>query len=287
MKKSSCFFSSLLLLLAISNAAFSQPVKNDLFLSISYYNNNNQTQYLVAHAKSKINGKFQMIPGISLGFYIGSEAPANLIGKGITNEKGEAMVFITPSAKDEWNRLAGIRFIVVSQASKTFDAATGNRDLSKAKLRIDTFPDKKITATLLALKDSVWVPVKATDVRIAIKRLGGDVNVAETPVYTTDSLGVASADCKRDSMPGDSKGNLVLVARLDDHDLYGNLSAEKTVPWGVVHRYVSQFDKRTLFARRGRSPVWLELMAYSIIVVVWGIILYLFTQIRKLKQMGT
>ena len=87
-------------------------------------------------------------------------------------------------------------------------------------------------------------------------------------------------------MPGDTKGNLVLVASIIDNELYGNLTAEIAVPWGSKFTHISNFDHRSLFARRGYSPLWLELLAYSIVVVVWGIIIFLVLQIRKIKQLG-
>ena len=88
-------------------------------------------------------------------------------------------------------------------------------------------------------KGSEWIPVKGVDMKIAVKRLGGDLNVTETPTYTTDSLGVASADFKLLNLPGDSAGNLVLVARVEDNDIYGNLTTEGIVPWGTPSMYVS------------------------------------------------
>ncbi|HWB24039.1 MAG TPA: hypothetical protein VG738_01105 [Chitinophagaceae bacterium] len=267
--------------------SFSQAAKADLILNLGYYNNNNHIQYLKAITKAKIDGKFQMVPGIHLSFYITAQSPEHLLGKGITNDKGIAVLFIPPSAKDEWMKSSQQSFFVVSEASKQYDATQGEADVTKAKIKIDTADERKIVATLLALKDSVWVPVKGVDMKVAIKRLGGDLNVNESPTFTTDSLGMISADFKRDSLPGDSKGNLTLVAKVEDDDTYGNVTSEKIVPWGKAVNYVSTFDKRTLFARRGRSPIWLELMAYSIIAVVWGILLYLVGQLIKVKKLGT
>jgi hypothetical protein len=284
-KHSKIFFTAILLQL-LANTAFSQAEKNNLSLSISYFNSNNHVQYLVAHAKSKIDGKFQMIPNINLSFYIATEDAANLLGKAVTNDKGDALLFIPPTAKDEWKKTSKVSFIIVSQKTKEFDEAKGNVDVTKAKIQIDTAADRKITATLLELKDTIWTPVKAIDVKFAIKRMDADLNVAETPTYATDSLGVASADFKRDSLPGDSKGNLTLIAKVEDNDVYGNLSSEKIVPWGKSIKYYTEYDKRTLFARRGKSPLWLELLAYSIVVAVWGVLIYLFGQIKKLKQLG-
>ena len=87
-------------------------------------------------------------------------------------------------------------------------------------------------------------------------------------------------------MPGDSKGNLILIAKVEDNDTYGNLSSEKIVPWGKPIKYYTEFGKRTLFARRGKSPIWLELLAYSIVLAVWGVLIYLIGQIKKMKKLG-
>lgn len=270
----------------ISIVCFSQNEKNSLILNIGYYNVNNQTQYLVAHAKSKIKGKFLPVEGIPVSLYITAQTPANILGKLVTNSKGKATLLLPPSAKDEWKKSAKQSFIVVSQPTKLYDEATGNLDITKAKIKIDTAADKTIIAKLIELKDTVWTPVKGVDVKIAVIRLGGDLNVSETATYATDSLGMATAEFKRDSLPGDTKGNLTLIARVEDNELYGNLSSEKIVPWGKSYSYLSEFDKRTLFARRGKSPIWLELIAYSIVVAVWTVLFYLAGQIKKLIKLG-
>ena len=275
------------LILFITEVSLSQVVKNNLILGLTYCNNNNLLQYLRANTKAKINGKFQQVAGIHLSFYITAEDPANLLGKAVTNDKGTAILFIPPSAKSTWNKSPKQSFLVVSDISKVYDGVHSNFDLTKSRIQIDTLPDRKITATFSELRDSGWMPVKGVDMKVTVKRLGGDLNVNETPTYTTDSLGLASADFKLDKMPGDSIGNLVIIAEVDDNDIYGNLTTEKSVPWGESSKYVSAFNQRSLFARRGWSPLWLEWMAYSIIAAVWFVLLYLFIQIRKLKKLGT
>ena len=275
------------LILFITEVSLSQVVKNNLILGLTYCNNNNMLQYLKANTKAKINGKFQQVAGIHLSFYITAEDPANLLGKAVSNDKGIAILFIPPSAKSTWNKSPKQSFLVVSDSSKVYDGVHTNFDLTKSRIQIDTLPHRKINATFSELSDSGWMPVKGVDMKVTVKRLGGDLNVNETPTYTTDSLGLASADFKLDKMPGDSIGNLVIIAEVDDNDIYGNLTTEKSVPWGESSKYVSAFNQRSLFARRGWSPLWLEWMAYSIIAAVWLVLLYLFIQIRKLKKLGT
>ena len=288
MKKHSYLSIVVVLLSFIGVSVLAQSaVKNDLMLSVSYFNSNNKVQYLVAHTKCKIDGKFQLVPNVEVSFYITSDSSAaNLLGKATTNEKGEAALMIPPSAKSEWVKSAKQNFEVVSKASALYDETKANTPVSKAKLKIETSDDKKITVTVLELKDTSWTIVKGVDLKVAIKRLDGDLNVNETQTFTTDSTGTISADFKRDSLPGDLQGNLTLIAKVEDNDTYGNLTVEKVVPWGNKFEYTSRFDRRTLFARRGHSPIWLELMAYSIILAVWIILIHLIGQIRKIKRLG-
>jgi hypothetical protein len=284
------FIQLLVLIIAlVPNILIAQSVeKNSLSLNLKYFNDNNITHHLLVQAKSKIDGKFQTIPNIPVQFYIGTDADkSNLLGKGITNDRGEAIIEIPATAKAAWLKSPNQNFVVVSTATKQFDAGQGDLAITKAKLKIDTAEGKIITAKIVALVDTVWEPIAAVDVIVGVKRLGGILNANETQTYPTDSAtGGITAEFKRDSIPGDQKGNIVIIAMVIDNDKYGNLSSEMIVPWGSKSVYMTNFDHRTLFARRGYSPIWLELLAYTIVVAVWSIIFYLLIQIKNIKKLG-
>ena len=271
-----------------SNPCIAQATpKNDLLLSVSYFNNNNQTQYLVAHAKCKIDGKFQLVPNVGIDFYITNDsAKANLLGTATTNDKGEATLLIPPAAKEEWNKAAQQNFVAVSKANNLYDQTKSSATVTTAKLKIDTAADRQVTVLLQELKGNTWQAVKGVDVKVCVKRFGGDLNISETQTYPTDSLGSVSAAYKRDSLPGDLQGNLILTAKVEDNDNYGNLSIEKQVPWGNNYSYESNYERRTLFARRGHSPIWLELMAYTIVLAVWIILIYLIGLLRRIIKLS-
>ena len=261
--------------------------KPTLSLTLKYFNDDNKTHHLLVQAKSKINGKFQQIDGVPVQFYITSNADQhNLIGNAITNDKGEAVVVIPATVKMEWLKSPNQNFIVVSAATKMFEEARGEVAITKAKLQIDTAEGKMITAKIVAFVDTAWVPIANVDFVLGVKRLGGILNANETLTYTSDSTGLVTAAFKRDSLPGDKNGNLILIASVIDNDTYGNLTAEMVVPWGTKTIYTTNFDHRSLFARRGYSPIWLEVLAYTIVVAVWLIIIYLILQIRKIKKLG-
>jgi hypothetical protein len=284
------FIQLLVLIIAlVPNILIAQSVeKNSLSLNLKYFNDNNITHHLLVQAKSNIDGKFQTIPNIPVQFYIGTDADkSNLLGKGITNDRGEAIIEIPATAKAAWLKSPNQNFVVVSTATKQFDAGQGDLAITKAKLKIDTAVGKIITAKIVALLDTIWEPIAAVDVIVGVKRLGGILNANETQTYPTDSVtGGITAEFKRDSIPGDQKGNIVIIAMVIDNDKYGNLSSEMIVPWGSKSVYMTNFDHRTLFARRGYSPIWLELLAYTIVVAVWSIIFYLLIQIKNIKKLG-
>lgn len=286
MKKFKNILISAFCLLLVSQYLNAQSVKNDLLISLAYYNNNNQTQYLKATAKSKVNGKFQQVANISLAFYIDDSETKVLLGKATTDHSGNAVMQIKSVASEIWKSSASQSFSVSNQENKEFNASEAAVSIVKAKITLDTLENKSIVATLLELKDSVWMPVKEVDIKVAVKRMLGELNVGETATYTTDSLGVVTAEFARDSLPGDSKGNLVLIAKVDEHEIYGNLTAELIAPWGVKPSVHSDFNERSLFARKGLTPIWLEGLAYSIILLVWSIIIYLIFQIKKIIKLG-
>jgi hypothetical protein len=266
---------------------FSQgATKGDVSLGVNYFIVNNQVPYLLVRAKSKIDGKFQPVVGITIKLFLDKDSTGTLIGNVITNDKGEASTIIPATVKAEWATTAKHTFLATFAGNKKFESAKGDLTMSRAKILIDVSSDKKITASVFELKDAAWIPVKAIDVKIGVKRQGADLPVNEKPTFTTDSTGTVAADFKRDSIPGDAKGNITLVARIDDNDTYGNLVIEKTVPWGAKFAPVSTFNERSLFGTRDKTPIWLLVMAYSILIVVWGILISLVRSIFKIKKLG-
>jgi hypothetical protein len=277
---------SIIFLLSGYNGFSQATPKGDLSIAINYFITNNQVPYLLVKVKTKVNGRFQNVGNIGLKLFLDKDSTGTLIGQVVTNEKGEATTFIPPSVKKEWATSVKHTFLATFDGNKKYESAKADLTVGKALVLISVTNDRKITASVLEMKDKVWVPVKGVELKIAVRRLGGDLPVNETPTFTTDSTGQASADFKRDSIPGDSKGNIILVAKIEDNDQYGNLSIEKKVPWGTKFQYVSVFNKRTLFATRDKAPIWLQLIAYSIIVAVWGILITLVFNIFKIRKLG-
>ena len=143
-----------------------------------------------------------------------------------------------------------------------------------------------MTAQLKEKIGTEWVAVKEIELKLGLKRLLGNLSVGDAETYTADSTGTASAEFLRDSMPGDKKGNITPVARVEDNDIYGNLIEEKVVPWGKAVQSENNFWHRSLWSTGNRTPKWLLIIAFSISVGVRGIIIYLVKEVFKIRKMG-
>ncbi len=271
--------------------SFSQDTeKSTLSLNLSYFVKNNSSQYLIATAQTKIEGRFQPVKDIEVSIFLDSISLENLVGKIKTDEAGKAKAFLPTNLKDLWNASSTHTFFISSEANKQFDEGSGELTVTKSKIEIDTVSDettKSITVTIKKLENEEWVAVKEVDVKIGVLRSGKILGAGEDEFYTTDSTGIATAEFTRDSLPGDKGGNIILAAKVDDLDEVGNLIIEKTVPWGVATITDDNFFKqRTLWSTRYHTPPWLLFMAYSIIIAVWGTLIYLIFQIFKIKKIG-
>lgn len=279
-----------LLLVAPFNVFAQDSTKKELVLNLGYYMNNNSIVYLMVNTKTKIERKFQPVKGVTVSLFLDNDSAANLISKVITDENGMAKSIIPPTLKKEWDRSANHTFLAISESNEEFDETKTEANIIKSKIIIDTLADaetRTITVKVSALAGNVWVPAKDVEMRIGIKRLGSILSAGDADTYTTDSTGTINVEFNKDKIPGDLKGNIILAAKVEDNDQYGNLIVEKAVPWGVATVPEKNFfDQRTLWSTRFETPIWLLLIVYSIVISVWGTLIYLVVQIVKIGKLG-
>ncbi len=285
---------TLLLLFAFFAAGikiFAQDsTRQELLVNISYHMDNNKAVYLMVITKTKVDKKFQPVRHSAVAVYLDSIAEKNLISNAVTDDEGRAKVILPPALKDAWDASSTHTFLGIVEANKDFDKTTTETAVTKAKISIDTVSEgetRSMMVTVMALKDGEWVPAGEVEMKAGIGRMGGILPGGDEPTYTTDSSGTVTIELKKTNLPGDEKGNIILAAKVEDNDVYGNMLVEKVVPWGVVTSPDdSFFNKRTLWSTRFRTPFWLLFMAYSIVIGVWGTIFYLVGQLIKIKKIG-
>ena len=272
------------------NVSAQDSVAAEPSVNLRYFMINNNVQFLLAETRIKKGKKFTPLPRQVIKVFLDSNNAEDLIGKTYTDENGKAKMIIPPALKSKWINSSKHKIIGVLEASSIEDERTSTIDVSKSKIEIDTTLNegvRSVNVKVMAFEDNNWVPAKDIEMKVGIDRLGGILSAGDEATYTTDSTGSVTVDFKKDSIPGDAKGNIKLVAQIEDNDQYGNVLIEKTVPWGIAMTPDKNFfAQRTLWSTRFRTPLWLLFMAYSIMIIVWGTIIYLVFQIVKIKKLG-
>lgn len=277
---------AVLLLLQINISAQEDSVEATPVVKLHYYNINNSQQYLVLESNLKkgkvltpqVNKKYEL--------FLDSSAAETMIAKLQTDAEGKAKTFLPPALKSIWDS-KGTHLFILKEGD---EEVINDFNITKAKLTLDTSSSdgvRSITATIEKQTDGEWVPVPEVEMKIGISRLGGILPAGDDPTYTTDSSGTVTAEVKKDSLPGDEKGNIVLAASVEDNEELGNLQTEMIAGWGVPQKTDNSFfDKRTLWSTRMRTPFWLLAIAYTVVLGVWGTLIYLVFQLIKIKKLG-
>jgi hypothetical protein len=258
-------------------------------IKLHYFNNNNRVQYFILESQLKKNKNFtpQANKAYDL-YFVTDDGEETLVSKMKTNERGKAKALIPEKLVQMWDTASTHTFMVKAGEEEVVSDFV----ITKAKITIDTASTdgvRSITVAVMKNENNEWVPSPDVEMIVGVQRNAGSIlSAGDQDTYTTDSSGLVTVDLLKEGLPGDAKGNFVLAARVDDNDEFGNLLAEKTVPWGTVSKInTTFFNQRALWTTRFRTPYWLLVMAYSIIIGVWGTLIYLVVQLFKIKKLGT
>lgn len=267
-----------------------EPEKKPM-LSLRYFNYNSQQQYITTQALVRIGKTVDPIKDLNIGIYLNDASDeSNLMGKVKTGADGKAILLFSPDLQNKWNAAPNHSILAVTDSVPELGVLEAQTDIAKARMRLDTASgeeNKQVNLLVEMLEESTWVPVTEAEVRIGVRRTGSSLlKMGEEDSYTTDSTGAVSAEFLLDSLPGDENGNLVLVAKIEDHETIGNLETDLMVPWGLPSAYQSDFGKRSLWATGDKIPYWLLGLAIGIIAGVWGTLLYLITKFFRIRSLG-
>lgn len=300
MKTKSILFNLALILVFITsqlNIILSQSdtlvpvVKKKAILKLSYFNLENKIQFLNFQGLIKSKERLDPISYRPIHIYINdAEDEKNKIGDFVTNDQGRIQTVISPVFADLWKSTNPNLFIARLDSVDEMGILETEVEITKAKIKLDTIQEdgiKKLLVQVLSLEDTSWIPAVDVEIKIGVQRLASVLPINKEATITTDSTGRGVADFELDSIPGDQTGMIHLVAKIEDHELFGNLETSLQVPWGIPSHFINtHFEARSLWARGNKVPVWLAVLAYSIIFSVWGTLIYLILQFFKIRRLG-
>ncbi len=140
-----------------------------------------------------------------------------------------------------------------------------------------------VVVQLTGMKGALVKPIPGLEVKLFARRYFG-FQVVGKPV-DTNAEGMARFEIPK-SLPGDSSGNVLLVAQLSDEELFGPVKAESLLAIGLPVYRPPLNEQRALWNVGQKAPIWLLIVYLSVVFIVWGFIFFILFQLRAIFKLG-
>jgi hypothetical protein len=246
----------------------------------------NDVPKLIATVKSKIDGVYESIGGVEISFYKGEIGEDNLLGKETTNVKGEAVLKLTHQGEEGTGE---ILYLAAIENNETYEDREEEISIIKAVMKMKLEEEEDSTRWIRVFigaldSEGEVVPAEDVDCNVFVKRMFGLLPLSDIG-ETTDEDGFVNIELPGD-IPGDEEGNITIVAKVEDHESFGNLEVTQAAIWGVPIQ-VKNFDlERELWSARSNAPLLLIFIVNVVIIGIWSVIVFIFMQILKINRLG-
>ncbi len=208
------------------------------------------------------------------------------MSKASINHEGEAIFSFPSWFRKLTDTVHEYTFIVNMKSDPKYDDAEEQVTIADAKIELEYFGEdsvKTASGKILGWKEKDFIPAGGAELKLGIKRTFNYLPFTEAGA-TTDDEGKISGELPGD-LPGNSNNTITLVARLEDDATYGTVEVSKEVPWTILPK-PTPVRGRTLWSPGGNAPWLLVISSVSIILIIWGTIVYLLSLLHKIKQLG-
>ena len=257
-------------------------------ISLSLVNDMDAGATLVARVLTKVEKSYEPVEGTVIFFYIDSVSEESQLGRSITDGRGESSLTI-PRDHRFYDSPIWTTFYATIENDERFKDADTDLEIKRSRLTMNLVlsdDSEKFVEVKLTEFDSVMteIPVPDVGVRIFVKRMFGNLPV-NGPYDATDENGELSIAFPED-IPGNTDGMLTVIARIDDHDEFGTLIAKEEQNWGIPLVIDPDKQKSRLWSSRSNVPIYLLVICNGLIIGIWGTIIYLISQIFRIKRLG-
>jgi hypothetical protein len=281
------WFLLLTILVGFQARLFAQEKKDSLTeiptrLSLLYLNTSNDTVVLTASLYiSKDEGPFAL-ENAWIGFTASAGNEIRDLGKIKTDAAGNAVFKINVKAGIPADKDGKTVYAAKFNGMGKYLASSENTSVKPARINVtfakeDSLRHIKVSARQFTA-DGQLSPVQKEKIIVYIPRLFNLMKIGEIEL---DEKGEGRIDCP-DDLVGDSLGNLVVVARIEESDTYGNVQGQSSITWGIPKQYyLAERPSRELWTPI--APIWMIVTLIIMLTGVWAHYLYAVVQLIRIK----
>jgi len=247
------------------------------FLSVQ---KNDNSVDLKTSVKAKINGTLTKLAGLKIEFTIGADSTAKKLGETITDSRGVAIFSCKPEQLTT-DKEGKLNFKASFAGKDSIESAEELISVKRARLEITPVKEDSLLTVkvkLIDLSTGTETAVPETDLGVFVKRLFSALKLGEGK---TDEAGEASIEIPN-NLPGDAKGNITLLAKLDENEVYGNLEAVVTQSWGIPVSDELKELPRALWS--SHPPIWMLVTFIVLMTAVWGHYIVIIFELFRLRK---
>ncbi|MEY3194406.1 MAG: hypothetical protein RIQ78_503 [Bacteroidota bacterium] len=260
--------------------------KSEGSIELLYTESNNHSKILTATVKSKISDSYVGAAGVVVGFFLTEATPENILGSSTTNEKGEA-VFVMPPEKSSAYQ-PNYTFVASIENNTSLEDLQEEITISESDMNMTLEEADSVRQIVVTLEttdaDGNTTPISEVEVHFYVQRLFGLLPLSADP-QSTDANGEITLEFPA-GIPGDTAGNVVIVAKVEEHELFGNLDFRKKISWGVPLIIDHNKHIRALWSSRENAPYYLIVIVNSMLIGIWGVIAYIVFQVFQIRKLG-
>ena len=270
-----------ILILAATDPLLSQ--ENSIispYIQLQYFKNTDNQKYLQTALTYSVDRMEKPLPGMEISFYSDAKNK-ELLGKVLTDDQGIAKLELTNTDALAKNNDGFWSFSTEYAGNDTIESGSSellikDMDLTMTLEVIDTI--KTVSLTAIANVNGTKIPVSGDLVMVYVPRMFSLLPVGEAYL---DENGNSSLEFPSD-LPGDTLGNLTIIARIEEHPDFGTVEKKATIKWGVPFVNQTPLAHRALWTK---TPPWWMIITLSVLLIgVWGHYLFAVISLFLIKR---
>jgi hypothetical protein len=209
---------------------------------------------------------------------------SKLLGKAKTDQEGNAVCKVLVNGLPA-DKEGMVSYAVAFAGTAKYPAANASFTAEPAKIRLffsieDSIHMLKVTASRKNEKgEDVAIPKET--VLIYIPRLFSLLKIGE---ISLDETGTGTFEFPKEIV-GDTLGNLVVMAKIEEHDKFGFVQGQNVINWGVHKQYYkAEVPSRELWTPI--APLWMIITLLIMLAGVWAHYIYAVYELVMINRLS-
>jgi len=219
---------------------------------------------------------------LQINFYAGEDSLVNL-GSMITDEDGMSILVLKDNSSLPLTGGGEIRYYAEYEGDE--DVLPAEYEIYIVDARVEMLLEmvdsvKTVNVRAYTVYEGEEIPVSDEDIYVYAARMFSDLPLGEDFLDENGEFMVEIPD----DIPGNVDGYIEIIARFNDHYLFGTVEQRQVVKWGVPTDPHKPISGRTLWTQI--APMWMIITLSVLLTGVWSHYIYVVIQLVRIKNIA-